>query len=672
LTSRIQKFRPNLRSLVLPAVVAAAVVAPLAVDSGRPASASRFGGATTINDPLFVEFPGAGTGPTTDIHVLGFNDFHGALDIAGTQYGKYAGGSAYLAKLVKDRQAAYAGKVATVMAGDNIGATPLVSALFFDEPATLVGRHLGIDYAAVGNHEFDKGKAELLRIQSGGCKVPEGCTAAPYLLPDGSTTPTWPGAGFQYLSANVIDTSTSTTLLPATGIKSFTNGSGGTTKVGFIGLVLKDAPSIVTPSGVAGLNFIDETVAANSAATALKAAGAQTIVMIIHQGGFQTGTATLNGCAGNLAGSSIDTIVSAGLDPAIGLIVSGHTHAEYRCTIASGGTTRVITSASSNGRVLSDITLSVDDVTGELATATATNTVVENSTNANTSTPRVDDPTKADPAVLSIVNQYKTAVAPLANAVKGRITADITTSATTLGESALGDVIADSQLAATADPAKGGAVIAFMNPGGIRTNLTYNQLSATPPEAPGEITYGEMFTVQPFGNILTTKTMTGAQLRSLLEQQFVGCGGQTTQRILQISTGFRYEQSATVTPCSAKIGKIWLNNVLVNPTDSFRVTMNNFLASGGDGFTTFNGGTSPQTGDIDIDSMFAYFDTNKDGTYTSADGAIAPGPRDRIVAFSPDPVVPESPFPVLLAVSSVVLLMAGAAIVMRRRQTMLV
>jgi 5'-nucleotidase len=665
--SRRRQF--GLRSLLIPVAVAAVAVAPLAVESAKPANAARFGGAATINDPLVVRYPGAGSGPTTDIHVLGFNDFHGALDpdLTGAQYGTPAGGAPFLAKLVKDRQAAYGANVATVMAGDHIGATPLVSALFFDEPAVLVGRHLGIDYASVGNHEFDKGKAELLRIQTGGCKVPEGCTAAPYTLPGGSTTPTWPGAGFQYLSANVIDTGTSAPLLPAYGIKSFTNGSAGTTKVGFIGLVLKDTPSIVTPSGVAGLNFLDETVAANNAATALKAAGAQTIVMVIHQGGFQTGSAALNGCAGNLAGSAINTIVSAGLDPAIGVIVSGHTHAEYRCTITTGGTTRVVTSASSNGRVVSDVTLSIYDNTGELLSAAATNTIVANGrTTAGTPPVASYNTALADPTVSGIVSQYKTAVAPLANAVKGRITADITTAATSFGESALGDVIADSQLAATAPAVKGGAVIAFMNPGGIRTNLTATQISGG--EAVGEITYGEMFTVQPFGNTVTTKTMTGAMLRSLLEQQFVGCGGQTVQRILQISNGFQYEQAATATPCSAKIGKVKLNGVVINPTDSFRVTMNNFLASGGDGFTVFNQGTDQLGGDIDIDAMFAYFDTNKDGSYTAADSAIAPGPRNRIVAFAPEPVVPETPFPVLLVISSMLLIGGAALIVLRSRR----
>ncbi len=252
-------------------------------------------------------------------------------------------------------------------------------------------------------------------------------------------------------------------------------------------------------------------------------------MLVIHQGGGQTGTAALNGCAGNLAGSAIVDIATR-LDPAIKVIVSAHTHNEYRCTITAGGVTRLITSAASFGRILSDITLTIDDKSGELVAASADNVIVDNALNPRLSsaTVRIPDPSKEDPQVAAVVDQYVTASAPLANQVIGHIQGDLTrtgsvSGAVPLGESTLGDVIADAQLASTAPAGLGDAVIAFMNPGGIRADMPFAFQAGG--EAPGAITYGEAFTVQPFGNSLVTKTMTGDMLRRLLQQQFQGCGG---------------------------------------------------------------------------------------------------------------------------------------------------
>jgi 5'-nucleotidase len=514
----------------------ALLTAPLAVISGGGAGAATIAGAGRCPTP-WRSFAQVLASRTTDLHVLAWNDFHGNLEPGSLNlYGQYAGGAAYLAKLVEDRQRLYGRSQATVMAGDAIGASPLANALFHEEPAITVDNLLHVDFSSVGNHEFDKGRQELLRIQNGGCHPVDGCTGAPYALPGGGTTDVYPGAAFQYLSANVLRED-GRTLFPASGIKV---PSRGRDRVGFIGEVLKDTPTIVTPSGVAGLTFTDEADAANQAVRALKRRGVTIPVLVIHQGGFQTSPATLNGCAGNLAGSPILDIASR-LDPSIKVIISGHTHAEYRCTVTTNGVTRLITSASSFGRALSDITLTVDTRTGQLVAAGATNTVVANALTAPPAA-RVDDPSKADPAVAAVVQQYVDASAPLANRVIGRIQADLTRTGSVVGESSLGDVIADSQLAATAPADSGGAQVAFMNPGGIRADLLVNAISSGG-EAPGEVTYGEAFTVQPFGNSLVTKTMTGDQLRALLEQQFTGCGGQTSSKTLQVSATFRYEQS---------------------------------------------------------------------------------------------------------------------------------
>jgi len=623
--------RRSVRSWAVQAAVAAlavgvVVAAPLAGSGGEQAGAVTISGARSLTDQVVVSYAKPDKALTTDVHLLAFNDLHGNLEAAGLNiYGQFAGGASYLAKAVKDRQAIYGDRQATVLAGDNIGASPLANGLFFEEPVTIASNLMNVDFASVGNHEFDKGKDELLRIQNGGCN-PAGCTAAPYALPDGSTTDVYPGADFQYLSANVVVDATGKTLFPAFGTKRFRTDTGRKFEVGFIGEVLEATPTIVTPTGVAGLTFQDEADAANRAVSKLQRRGVDTSVLVIHEGGFQT-TAALNGCAGNLAGSAIADIASR-LDPSIKVIVSAHTHAEYRCTITAGGVTRLITSASSFGRILTDITLTVNNKTGELAQASADNVIVTNALNTpGPGVVRIPDPSKEDPQVKSVVDQYVTASAPLANRVIGRIQGDLTRAGSLRGESALGDVIADVQYAATAPAGLGGARLAFMNPGGIRADLRVADISSGG-EAPGEVTYGEAFTVQPFGNSLVTKTMTGDMIRRLLEQQFPGCGGQTTTRILQVSSTFRYEQDPTASTCAARIGRLFVDGVEVTPTDSFRVTMNNFLAFGGDGFTVFNEGTDALGGAQDIDALVAGF------AAAEPDGIAVP-PLDRIVAPAP-------------------------------------
>ncbi len=627
---RVRRWRRTWTTQVAVAALAVGVVltAPLARSDGNEAGAVTISGARSLSDRVVVNF-GREAKPhteTTDVHLLAFNDLHGSLEAAGNNiYGQFAGGAAYLAKAVKDRQALYGDQQVTLFAGDNIGASPLANGLFFEEPITIASNLMNVDFASVGNHEFDKGRAELLRIQNGGCN-PAGCTAAPYALPDGSTTNVFPGADFQYLSANVVVDATGKTLLPAFATKRFRADTGRHFEVGFIGEVLEATPTIVTPTGVAGLTFQDEADAANRAVATLQKQGVDTSVLVIHEGGFQT-TAALNGCAGNLAGSAIADIASR-LDPSIKVIVSAHTHAEYRCTITAGGVTRLITSASSFGRVLSDITLTVEDKSGELVQAEATNTVVANALNTpGPGVTRIPDPSREDPQVAAVVAQYVTASAPLANQVIGRIQGDLTRTGTLQGESTLGDVIADAQLVATQPANLGGARLAFMNPGGIRQDMRTTDVSSGG-EAVGEVTYGEAFSVQPFGNSLVTKTMTGDMLRRLLEQQFPGCGGQSTKRILQVSVTFSYEQDPAGTTCASRIGRMFLDGVEIAPTDSFRVTMNNFLATGGDGFTVFNEGTSALGGAQDIDALVAAFGA-------AEPAGIAVPPLTRIVPIPP-------------------------------------
>jgi 5'-nucleotidase len=634
------------KTQLLLAVIAVGVVvaAPLATPKKASGNAVIVSGARSLSDQVRVGWHKPDKQRTTDVHLLAFNDLHGTLEAAGNNlYGRFAGGASYLAKAVKDRQAMYKREV-TVFAGDNIGASPLANGLFHEEPITIASNLMNVDIASVGNHEFDKGSAELLRIQRGGCH-PDGCTGAPYFLAPRDhhhrwwrthnkprTTKRYPGADFQYLSTNVVVNATGRTLFPAYAVKRFKSTSGKKIKIGFLGEVLESTPTIVTPTGVAGLTFQDEADAANRVVPKLKRRGVKTIVLVIHEGGFQSGAAVLNGCAGNLVGSPIEDIAKR-LDPAIKVIISAHTHAEYRCTITTGGVTRLITSASSFGRILSDITLTIDDKSGELMSASAENLIVENALNPriDATTIRQPDPSKEDPQVQAVVNQYVTAAAPLANRVIGRIQGDLTRTGTPFGETTLGDVIADGQYVATQPAALGGAQLAFMNPGGIRADMRRTDISSGG-EAVGEVTYGEAFTVQPFGNSLVTKTMTGDMLRRLLQQQFraggVPCNGSTAPaegRVLQISSTFKYESNPAAATCADKIGRMWVSGVEVTPTASFRVTMNNFLAAGGDGFTVFNEGTNALGGAQDIDAFAAALQAAEPA------GVVVP-PLDRIVA----------------------------------------
>ncbi|MDI6697258.1 MAG: bifunctional metallophosphatase/5'-nucleotidase [Anaerolineales bacterium] len=534
----------------------------------------------------------AGKPQTVEVQILAINDFHGNLEPPAGSSGRItlpggatvnAGGAEFLSTHIQQLRATNPNTI-FLSAGDSIGASPLLSALFHDEPTIEALNMMGMEYSAVGNHEFDEGVDELLRMQNGGCHPVDGCQ-------DGDD---FAGAAFQYLTANVEwkDRHKPKTLFPPVKIRTFKKA-----KVAFIGVSLESTPTIVTPSGVAGLNFLPEVASVNALVPLLQAKGVRAIVVVLHNGGSQTGF--YNECV-NL--SSDITGIAEGLDDEVDVLITGHTHNAYNCVVDN----KLVTGASSFGRLITDIDLTIDRGTGDVVAKQANNVIVTR-----------DVP--ADPAVTALINKYKVVAGPLANRVIGSITADITRTATAAGESALGDVIADAQLAATALPGYGDAVVAFMNPGGIRADLTYNQISGG--ELPGEVTYGEAFTVQPFGNSLVTMSLTGAQIDTLLEQQFDNpLPGQ--MRILQVSQGFTYTWSASApTGNKVDIASIMINGVPIDPAGVYRVTVNSFLADGGDRFTVLTQGTDRLGGALDLDALIAYF---------AAYSPVPPGPMDRI------------------------------------------
>jgi len=515
--------------------------------------------------------------PPVEVQILAFNDFHGNLEPPGISIedatsGKVpAGGIAHLAAQVQAMRQGHPYS-ATVSAGDMIGAAPLISSLFLDEPTVNAMNMVGVDFNAVGNHEFDKGSAELTRMQAGGCE--KFTKKTPCALEQ------FGGARFKFLAANVVRPD-GTTLFPGTAIKDF-----GPVQIGFIGMTLKETATLVTPTGVAGLTFADEAATANAAIPALKAAGADAIVLLIHQGGGTSGGYNDKSCP-DFSGDIVPILNK--LDPAIDVVVSGHTHNAYICERPRAGSKPLLlTSAGKYGTLLTDIRLTLSPATGLLAKQ-ADNVIV-----------RADGP--ADPAVAALVGKYSAAAKGVTDRVVGRLSAPLNREKTPSREISGGDFIADAQLAATRAQ---GARIAFSNSGGVRTDVI--------PGQGGAITYGQIAAMQPFGNTLVMKTLTGAQLKALLEQQF-DSGTNTVERpnMLLPSKGFFFAYDLS-RPAGQRIVEMRLDGKRIDPAATYRITVVNFLASGGDNFTVLREGTNEvDTGIVDVDATETYLKAGGD------------------------------------------------------------
>lgn len=543
-----------------------------------------------------------------DLRVLAANDFHGNLEPPTGSSGTLpnsqgvatpVGGAAYLSTHLRNLRAGHKNTVA-VHAGDAIGGSPLLSGLFHDEPAIDSLNAMGMNIAGVGNHEFDEGTKELLRMDRGRCHPVEGCFDE-----DG-----FQGAKFPFLAANVITRRTGLPMLPPVTVKTY-----GGVPVGFIGLTLEGTPEIVAAEGIKDVRFDDEIKSVNLWTKVLRAVGVKSIVVLIHQGGFTTGGP--NECApGSRDGSGLTGEVAdlaKGFSSDVDVVVSGHTHWAYVCEVTDpAGRDRFVTSSSSFGRAITVLDLKLDKRTGD---------VIRSKTTANNHLVTRD--VAADPTQQAIIAKWQEKVGPIAGRVVGRITADITRAAGGARdkESSLGNLVADAQLAATQAAGDGGAQLALMNPGGVRADLTY---AASPGGgADGEVTYGELYTVQPFGNNLVTMTLSGAQIETALEQQWTQTNPTTVRQLfLGISSGLTYAYS-TAGPVGDKIdpASIKLNGTTLDPTATYRVTVNSFLADGGDGFLVLDEGDDRVTGAIDVDAFEDYF---------AANSPVAPAPANRV------------------------------------------
>jgi 5'-nucleotidase len=510
-----------------------------------------------------------------DLRIIAINDLHGYLrpppggiritDPGGgnQKIAVSAGGVETMATVVRQLRKPASNSI-FVAAGDLIGASPFLSAMFHDEPTIESVSMMGLALSAVGNHEFDEGEAELLRMQNGGCHPVDGCRG-PH--PFG-------GATFHYLAASTIVKSTGKTLFPPYEIREFEG-----IPVAFIGLTLKGTESIVSPTGIADLEFKDEADTVNALIPELKAKGVEAIVVLLHQGGYPSGD--YNECPG-ISGPIVDIVKK--LDKAVDVVISGHTHQAYVCNIDG----RLVTSADKYGTVVTAIDLSLDPHTHDVISAKADNVIVRTGVYAK------------DSEQTALLEAYDKLAAPLASRPAGSVTETLSNMPNASGESKLGDVIADAQLAATHDAAKGGAVIAMTNPGGIRLGVTRKE--------DGTVSYGDLFASQPFRNQLVTMTLTGAQLKGVLEQQW---HDPKLPRILQVSNGFSYSWD-NAGPYGERIiaNSMSLNGTKIDPAASYRVTVNNYLSVGGDSFATFKDGTAQQVGGYDVDALYDYFKAN--------------------------------------------------------------
>jgi 5'-nucleotidase len=601
--------------------------------------------AVTIGVPVAADAaPKPKPAATVPVQLIAMNDFHGR--IANTTGGDallfvndggagpdgirgnaddgsiLVGGSANVADTVERLQASFAATSGEksgswfVGAGDLISASPFESSTFKDEPTIEVLDAMGLDASSVGNHEFDRGTQELRRISAAtDGTFTDNVTACQGIVPGetgcfGDGEHAFDGADFPYLAANVVSKTTGKPMLPPYQVFDVPGGK----KIALIGVVTKTTPSIVAPDGVKDVDFIDEAVAVNKYVPELTRRGVQAIGVLVHEGGQQNGAPAVNHdtCA-NLSGPIVD--LNNRISDEVDLIVSAHTHQAYNCRLAvSNGQPRLVTSAGFYGRLVSDIRLTLDSTTGEVdraATYQATNVPVARSATHGAVGTKVQ----------SIVDYWVAKSAVAGNRVVGSATADITNSvsAQRAFEQPIGNLVAQAQLEGLQEEQFGFPVIAFMNPGGVRTDILA-----------GEVTYRELFNVQPFGNTANTITLTGADIDDVLEQQYQqdpdgaagpnNAGPRNTRLTMGTNLGLTWDYDLTQTYGNrVPDASVKLDGVTIDPAQTYRVAANSFLTAGGDRFDAFLNGTAVTTGPVDVDVLVEYFENNSPVSPPAAD-----------------------------------------------------
>jgi 5'-nucleotidase len=498
-----------------------------------------------------------------DIQLLGVNDFHGNLEPPRQVDGRWVGGAAYLDAYLEEAEASNPERTILVHAGDMVRASPLISSYFHDEPTVYAMNEMEFDVGTLGNHEFDEGGEEMLRLINGGQRTDGNqFKDGPDGQPVNTSDPGFPGADFPYIAANTLYKSSGKTVLPPYKILERDG-----VKVGFIGVTTLETPDIVVPDAVAPFRYTDISETVNKYARKLQDRGVKAIVVLAHAGGFQT-------TAEQATGEIIDE--TAQMNRYVDVVVAGHSHSLLNTRVEN----KLIVEAFAFGTAFDKVSLKVDR---------RTRNVVESSAEIVTT---YNDAITPDPATTQLVAGYKERITPISERVVGTAAATITRETTPAGESSLGDLIADAQREFAA------ADFAFMNPGGIRTDIQA-----------GEVTYGELFTVQPFDNQVVSMKLTGEQIYRLLEQQFqTDQNGNPRTRILQVS-GLEFSYNAQ-NPAGQRITSITLpDGTPIDRSATYTVAANSFIATGGDGFTVFEEGQDVQTIGGDLDALESYIES---------------------------------------------------------------
>lgn len=581
---------------------------------------------------------GAAPGDET-VQILSFNDYHGHVEpgTPGTIDGSRddeakAGGAEYLsAKLTELRTASTAANSYTVAAGDLIGGSPFFSGLFHDEPSVETLNAMGLDFSGVGNHEFDEGTTELLRMQNGGCHPVDGCYLPDY-DPVAPGNQEYSGAMFKWLAANVTEdlpdgTDDFENTIADWAIETTTGGK----KIAFIGMTLQGTDELVAPAGIVGFTFEDEIAAADQAVADIQAFDptVEAMVLMLHEGGIPNPFA-IEGCVG-VSGPIVT--IAQGLNAEIDAVVTGHTHQPYTCSFNDpDDNPRPVVSAWSFGRVVTEMVIELDATTGE----------VDRDTFTVTNHPVLQTDLTPDPVQTAILAKWAPLAVAVGNSPVGKISETVTRGGDPTGsdrgvESAAGNLVADAQLAATS-AAPLSAQIALMNPGGLRSDLTFEQSDAN--EGDGVVTYGEAFTFQPFNNTMFVLEMTGEQIISVLKEQCQPGDSSRPVLHLGVSEGLTYDLAITTqgSVCTAvEVTNVQLNGADLDPAAKYQVAVNNFLADGGDNFDTFEDVAQQdrKPGPQDIDALNDYLLANSPVDAPSTDrvnetATMLPGPTTSV------------------------------------------
>jgi 5'-nucleotidase len=526
--------------------------------------------------------------PPVQVQVLALNDFHGQLTGGKQLQGRPVGGAAVLAAYLREALQRFAGDTLIVHAGDHVGASPLASALLQDEPSIQFLNLLGNRFCSPrrrldprcnlagtpGNHEFDDGLVELLRLVRGGNARRGPFLESPYR-----------GASFPYVSANVLHARAGSTVFPPFVIK-----KAGGVRLAVIGAQLEATPSMVVASGVRGVRFAPEAAAINRAVGEVRRSGVEAIVVSIHQGSAQQPYEGPTRRDARLPEGPITELV-AQLDPAVDLVITGHAHAFSNALVArrDGGEV-LVTQALSAGSAFAQIELTIDPLTRDVVAKSAS--IVPTYADAGPGLNPARD-------VAELVERAERRVAALADRVLGSTPVPLARTPNAAGEAELGDLIADAQR--TALPAD----VALMNLGGIRADLNA-----------GPITFGELFAIQPFGNVLTRVTLSGAQLLRALEQQWRA----TPPRMLQVS-GLSYVWDPQA-PVGQRVVEVRVGESALAPDARYSVVLNNFLAEGGSEFSVFREASERSPGPADIDALVAYVERQGRPLHVTIEGRI--------------------------------------------------